>query len=373
MITVMDTSFKTASRQPKYLEIAEAIKADIVTGRLGQNERLASFAELRTRYGATPTTVNQVYGVLEREGLITRERGRGVFVGASRHAATGIMALAGTHFRNHQQWAYWDAIFHGIESVASDAGFDILLVKNGSNSIQFGKVDGVIFSTEDLLRHLPAGVPRVSLLAPIEGAASVSIDDYQGMSTAMGYLLSQGHRKIAYLGINSRSGANANSQSLLSDRRLSAYRDCLTAAGIEVDSQRMFLMPTPLSPDGTSFGGKDVMTGWLRGDWLDLGCTALVAHNDDLAIGALEALIEAGVDVPGQVSVVGFDGIETSDQCVPRLTTVEVPLRQIGAMAAELLIRQIRAEAGFSIAEPTCTLLPTRLRICESTAPPRRG
>ena len=359
----MDTTGQATTRQLKYVQIAEALKADIQARRLVQNDRLPSFLELRQRYGAAPATASQVYKLLEREGLVARKRGHGVYVGAPRRVGTGIIALAGAQFRNRHRWPYWDSLYRGIEMATEGAGYEILLAKSGSNSIQLGKVDGVIATNgEASLDQMPAALPRISLLLSSEGISSVTIDEYHGMRTAINHLTALGHRKIAYLGIDLSGYA--------SHRRFSAYREGLIEAGIEVDPQRVYLMPTPLSPDGTSFGGKEVMTNWLRGDWDDLGCTAIVAHNDDIAIGILQAFEEAGVDVPGEVSVVGFDGLETGDECSPRLTTVEVPLQQIGIVGIEMLIRQIESGMNSPPAAASCTLLPTTLRVRESTAPP---
>ena len=360
----METSNKAAVQPPKYAEIAAAIKAEILTGRIGENERLASFAELKTRYGATPTTANQVYGLLEREGLISRERGRGIFVRRVRREGTGIIALPGTAFETSHRLPYWDDLFRGAEKAAAEAGFEILIVKPGSNSIHRDKVDGILLAghAEGSMPMPPPDLPCVSLLVRRDGMSSVAVDDYWAMRAVVDYLIQLGHRKIAFL----YEGVIGP----LTRPRHHAVNDSLAEAGIVMHPRWARSVPMPLPfPSDFRAGGKQTMAAWLREDWRELGCTALVAINDETALGALDALLEAKVRVPEEVSVAGFDGIDARDHALPLLTTAQIPLRKIGAVGMEILLRQVRSESGPPT--PACVLLPTQLRIGETTAPPR--
>jgi len=114
------------------------------------------------------------------------------------------------------------------------------------------------------------------------------------------------------------------------------------------------------------------MSAWLRDEsangWQKINCTALLCHNDETTMGALQALREAGLRVPDDVSVVGFDGLEIGEYSHPRLTTVEMPLREIGAAAVAMLLRQIEAD---EVTEEH-QILSTQLRVRESTAAPSR-
>ena len=121
--------------------------------------------------------------------------------------------------------------------------------------------------------------------------------------------------------------------------------------------------------------GRSAMGQWLAADWRALGCTALLAHNDETAVGVIEVLQDAGVQVPGEVSVVGFDGLDIADYFRPRLTTIEVPLEEIGAQGARLLLRHIREGAATSPAldqDGAGQLeLACRLKIGDSSGSPR--
>ena len=89
------------------------------------------------------------------------------------------------------------------------------------------------------------------------------------------------------------------------------------------------------------------------------------ASHNELLIGFMRALVEAGYKVPGDISVMGFDSTGICELCTPRLTSMRLPLEAIGAAAAERLLQQIREEAG----EPVTTLLPVHLDIRDSTGP----
>jgi DNA-binding LacI/PurR family transcriptional regulator len=91
-----------------------------------------------------------------------------------------------------------------------------------------------------------------------------------------------------------------------------------------------------------------------------------LVHNDDGAEGVLRALREAGLRVPQDVSVVGFDGTEVSAHLTPPLTTMEVPLQEVGRRGLELLL-ECRANAAMA---PALELLPCKLLVRDSAAPP---
>ena len=108
------------------------------------------------------------------------------------------------------------------------------------------------------------------------------------------------------------------------------------------------------------------MEEWLHGDWCQLNCTAIVTQNDLFAAGAIAALQKAGISVPEEVSVTGFDGTEMGDYFAPRLTSLEVPFHAIAVRGVELLAHHIADAAR----PPETIVLPIRLRLRESTAPP---
>ena len=240
----------------------------------------------------------------------------------------------------------------------------MLLTRPGSDSIHWEIIDGVLVSdahSEATMAKLPPGMPCVSVLMPLAGVASVTVDDYQGMRAAVEHLLALGHRRIAYLG--------EGSQAYWSRRRYSAYRDALEDAGIEADPLWVRRMSAPLPQPGEfRRGGEETMEAWLRDGWSGLGCTAILAHNDDAAFGALQALSAAKIRVPEELSVIGFDGLPEGEFTQPALTTVRVPLAQIGTLAVENLLQQMQRDAPTPLAANSS--MPCRLIVRKSTAPP---
>ncbi|WP_078606980.1 LacI family DNA-binding transcriptional regulator [Streptomyces flavidovirens] len=176
----------------------------------------------------------------------------------------------------------------------------------------------------------------------------VDTDQAGGTRTAVRHLLDLGHRSVWHLA--------GPEESYAAQRRTDAWRAELTGAG---------LTPPPL----------------VRGDWsaesgyragLELAsrkdCTAVFAANDQMALGLLRALHERGRKVPKDVSVIGFDDIPESGSFLPPLTTVHQDFAEVGRRCVEGVLRQMRHEAT----EHGTTLVPTRLVVRVSTAPPPR-
>ena len=233
------------------------------------------------------------------------------------------------------------------------------------------KIDGLLTCQGDIdrtIQRLPAALPVVSLVHPSSLVASVVADESTGIGEAIQHLVKLGHRRIAYLSCAAQSWTN-----LLAKQRIAAYQANLKAAGIQPLSLWVRPVFMPFEKKAVSFeaAGYERTKRWLEEDWRELGCTALLTHNDDVAVGAIDALLASGLRVPDDVSVVGFDGTEISDAHRPRLTTVEMPLSEIGARGVDLLLGGIADVSRIDpSAPPEKVILPTRFRARESTAAP---
>jgi len=347
----------------KYQRIAQDLREQIRSGVLQPGDRLPSFSEMHAQHGATTTTVERSYTILQQEGLVKREKGRGIFVAepgrplmSDMIGVTGIEAPAS--YPTHP-WAM--QLLAGIRKVAAQAEKEIILYPRPAYAtIKREKVDGIL-NLEPYhhhLSHLPADMPLVSALSRFEGRASVVGDEAGGVRHAVEHLLELGHRRIGYLAQNWMVHAPSLRP------RITAYREALLMAGIDADERWLRVMED--QPPYRECG-YDNMKRWLADDWDEMGCTALLAQNDDIAIGAMQALLEAGLRIPGDVSIIGFDGTDLGKYCLPHLTSVALPLEEIGAQAMQLLLQSINGEpVPFSTLE-----LPTRLVLRDSTAKPR--
>jgi DNA-binding LacI/PurR family transcriptional regulator len=260
---------------------------------------------------------------------------------------------------------YFSLIMRGIESVAHAEGHGITILSSESLT-GLAKLDGVLGHARGaaFLDKLPLKMPRVSVMVPWEGAPSVTGDDYDGAYKATEHLLSLGHRRIGFLGF-----INA----VLVQKRVSGYEMALRSANVRSAPEWLWDQRYPSTEElsrvdnmhrNIEFGRLNARE-WLGGDWQKAGLTAVICQNDEFAIGFMQAAREVGLRVPEDLSVVGFDSTPLCDLCSPRLTSVYYPLEKIGAVAAKLLLRQIRGEA----VEPYSVELPVKLDVRESTGP----
>lgn len=203
-------------------------------------------------------------------------------------------------------------------------------------------------------RHLAAmrsqGAAVVHLSPHAAGEPEVGVDNAAGIEALVGALAGLGHRRIAFL---------AGPQTLFVVRaRVAGYRRGLVAAGIEPDER--LVVRTTFDRDGGAAGVDALLAGGVP-------FTAIACANDLLAIGALERLADLGIDVPGEISVAGFDDIPVAALTRPALSSVRLPLRELGRRGFEAAARLL---AGDPV-EPV--LLPTEVVLRASTAPPSTG
>jgi DNA-binding LacI/PurR family transcriptional regulator len=357
----------------RYEEVADNLQKQITTGAFAPGDRLPTLRELQRSYGVTQATIDRALAILEKKTLITRSHRSGLFVAKRpQKSSAGLIGFCGVGFTQTDFSAYWTRVIEGVEAAARENDAQIVLLNNESPA-GWDKVDGLLLNAFDAIipaSYVPPELPIVSFFAPatIKGIArerarvakhssTVLIDDYAGTRSATEHLLSLGHRRIAYLN-NSRRSHRFYSV------RLAGYQQALQDAGIVPDPRWLRALPIATSSLYFMNSGREGMRQWLRDDWNDLGCTALLVHNDDAAWGVVDVLREEGIGVPGDVSVVGFDGTEGSECCNPQLTTVEVPLRDMGRAGVELLWQQIHDGT-----ESKEVVLPTLLRVRASTAP----
>jgi len=353
--------------QPRYVQLAEALRLQILNRELAVGDRLPSFAEFRSRHGVTLTTTEKVYSLLEQEGLIERRHGVGTFVAQPKQSFTGNIGYIGSAISGERLNPFRALLIAGVHQKIDEQERHLLYLGTGRNlkAQAIEKVDGVLIcnieDTPSIIRQLPADLPRVSLLNVAKDTISVVADDVGGARRAVEELLELGHRRIACLMERLPS---------LARQRLSGYYDAMLGAGIEPDSRWMRLTDTV--PPSVSVQqpyvewGRREMRDWIASNWQELGCTAIVVQNEQAAIGVLQVLQEMGIQVPQQVSVIGFDGTEMCEMMIPRLSTIQLPLAEIGAKGVEILTHLIEGEAPQS----QMIVLPVHLHEGDSMAPP---
>jgi DNA-binding LacI/PurR family transcriptional regulator len=250
-------------------------------------------------------------------------------------------------------------VFHGMirgaERTAMHAGYVMLLVETQESehtekqalSRVLSAVDGVILSSSRMpdssIRDAAKHRPLVVLNRIVSQIPSVASDNMKAMRKASEHLTGSGVSEITYL---------AGPETSWSDGM--RWRG-LRAAGLELDLKMRRIGPNV----PTMAGGRLAATKWLSNQ-----TRGVIAYNDLLAIGFIQAVMLAGCRVPEDVCVIGFDNILDSSLVEPRLTTIAAPLVSLGSAAVNRLLKRSWHEQG-ELAEPV--LLPTRLVVRDTT------
>lgn len=274
------------------------------------------------------------------------------------HEASGIIGLSSVGFIADSNSAYWTEILRGLRDAAGRAGVRLMLLdENSANG--WDKVDGLItcaWGATETGARLGPSQPVVSILVDVPTVPSVVVDDFSGGKLAADHLISLGHRRIGVL--------RGTDESVM-PKRMAGYHQALREAGITFEKswERMLTGLYRAAPEFTR-AGAEAMTLWLQEGWKQSGCTALICQNDGVAMGAITALRRVGQSVPADVSVVGYDGTDLCEVCMPPLTTIKLPLYEIGASGIELVLRLQEGPVSSDH-----LVLPVQLVVRESTAP----
>jgi DNA-binding LacI/PurR family transcriptional regulator len=207
------------------------------------------------------------------------------------------------------------------------------LLQNYSHMLTARGVEGFI-TVDTSLQEVPS-LPTVAVAGhrALENVTNIILDHRQAALLALQHLQDLGHRQIAFV--------RGQPQSADSEVRWNSICEVAQELGIEIRTERVVqLQGTDSTPEiGYPFGKELLARG--------IPFTALFAYNDISAIGAMRAFQEAGLRVPEDVSIVGFDDIVSAMFCIPSLTTVRQPLKKMGQIAAETLISRIENRGEF--------------------------
>jgi LacI family transcriptional regulator len=264
---------------------------------------------------------------------------------------------------------YFAEVVRGVEDAASPSGYLVITCSSERDAeretsyvrlLRSMRAASVIFaasgldepdSNQEMEKHLAAmradGAAVVHLSPHALGAADVGVDNEAGMASMVAALVGLGHRRIAFL---------AGPPSLFVARaRLAGYRRGLADAGIDFDGS--LVVHTGFDSAGGALGVDTLLAGAVP-------FTAICCANDPLALGALGQLAVRGIDVPGEVSVAGFDDVPVAAITSPSLSTVRLPLREMGRRGFAEATRVLGGEALER------TVLPTELAMRGSTSAP---
>ncbi len=313
--------------------------------------------------GVSPSTVSRAFS---RPGRVSSETARRVHEAAERlgyraaqpHRIPGparsrVIALAVSDITN----PFYFGIIRGAEKAAHDNDFTLMVADSRESADEERRmlarhmplVEGLIVTSSRLsdteLRGLARRLPVVVLNRRVPGLPCVHPDNARGIRRAVEHLATLGHSRIGYVAGPEASWADG--------ARWRAVREaCIELVLTDVRIG-------PVVP--TLAGGRGVAA-----EILDRGLTAVLTYNDLVAVGLLRGLADLGVDVPGDVSVVGFDNTLPADLVTPGLTTVAQPVTLLGETAGRHVIALVNGQAE---SRELTSVLPVQLTVRQSTGP----
>ncbi len=310
----------------------------------------ASIKEVALKAGVSIATVSRVLNDKGPVAVETRtrilaaiEQLRYVPHGAARSLITNQTDTIGVLLPDFYG-EFFSEVIRGIDLAARRSGFHVLISGFHSDRAEIeavlralrGRVDGLIVLSPDvdaqgLHRNLPETLPVVLLNTPVDGTAfdAINLDNHGGAFAMVRHLAGLGHRRIALI-----RGPEENADAR---ERLRGYRDALRAEGIE---------PSDALELGGDFSEESGYAAGQRLLALTPRPTAVFAANDSMAIGCLFALREAGARVPDDMALAGFDDIPIARYLTPSLSSVHVPIAELGMRAMERLLHAVESKNG---------------------------
>lgn len=251
---------------------------------------------------------------------------------------------------------YFSELIRGIDQAARAQGLHLLLSSSHGDANEAaaalramsGRVDGLLLMSphadaDFLHRHLPPSMPVVLVNAGVqpEGTRAFSVDNFGGALAMTAHLVAQGHRRIAFLGgpsgnVEARERERGYRAGLAPHQKPWLFQgDFSEAAGQRLGTQ-LAAMPVHERPD------------------------ALFCANDAMAIACMGALTAAGLRLPHDLALAGFDDVPTARYLYPALSTVHVPIAALGARALDALVEAMQPAAAAKAPAPPA-VMPVRL------------
>jgi DNA-binding LacI/PurR family transcriptional regulator len=311
---------------------------------------------LRNSPLVNPKTTREIQGIARELAYQPSAVARGLVTRKTRTIGVVVTTIADP---------FVSEVVIGIELAANDNGYSVFLAdsnadpvreKNVVHSFAERRVDGIVVTSSrvgalytSLLAQMMVPIVLINNQHPGEFVHSVMIDNVQGSKDATDHLIRLGHRRIAYVG--DQYGHESDTE------RFAGYRQALEEAAI------------PLQPEIVVHGDSKPESGIAAMDKLMAlpeRPTAVFCYNDMTALGVLRSAHVHGLQVPADVSIVGFDDLFIVSYTQPQLTTVRQPMQRMGRMAMENLLKLMSGQPSVESVK-----VPAELIVRESTAPPR--
>ena len=315
---------------PKYILVEDYIKKAIKQRSI--TDKLPGERSLAKELGFSYMTIRKAINNLVTAGVLYKVPTKGTYVAdpaTNKKKTRTIGYFLDSSIKSGVSSPYYSLIFNALEKTAADHGYSLVYFTDTDyaklgNTLR--KLDGVIASCflriENVIQTIKEIVPVVVIdnSSADKTIPSVIIDNFSAQIEAVDYLCSLGHKQIGFMTGLEDSDVGKN--------RYEGYKSGLSKHAIALNDELVFR------------GNYSFLSGINGADYfLSLAerPTAIMCANDSMALGALNRLHEAGLQVPGEISIIGFDDIEVASQIIPPLTTISAPINQIAQRSFDML------------------------------------
>ena len=352
---------------PLYRQLADLLRSRVLAGALKPGDRLEPHSDLAARYAVSLITVKRSLAELIREGLLYSRPGKGTFVAATRPSPAKVQGRTIGLVLSDLKSPFFSMVLHSIEEHAFRHGLSLLLSNSavqqereesqirhfrsiGAGGLIIASMTHEYRATATIRELHSTGYPyvMVSYLSDPE-IPFVGTDHVQGGYRAALHLLSLGYTAIGYI--------NGETGNQVGDLRREGFFRALREHGCRCPPEWEFR----LRRRGEWFdedSGFEIGRHFVQ---LPIRPRAVFAYNDLAALGFERAVLEAGLDIPGDVALIGFDGIERGAYAPVPLTTVRQPVEEIGATAVNVLVQRMGGGAP-----PIRSIVPAALVVRRS-------
>ncbi len=362
--------------------VAKGITGWIAEGRYRSGAKLPSESALMEEFGVSRIVVRAAVGRLEEQGLLVRRQGSGTYVTGDCQSGSGDAQIAALMPSQSGLAGAYNFILEGIERESAVSGRSLVFC-NHRNSVEaalecverIGKlgIKGLLYVPMELPGY-EAGNSRVLRAASGLGLRPVLVDKlvrggspfspsfvggngYDGVRAAVAHLAALGHRRI---------GALMNRPGFGTEMRVNGFLDALEEQGIHLERELLCVEEEFVPTEEEGRAGARRLLGLRKPP------TAIVCLHDWVARNLYEEAASLGFEIPGDVSVTGFDDLPFASSLTPPLTTLRQPFEEIGRTAVRMLLRGLSAPKGAKPWTERC-FLPAELVERGSSAPPRSG
>lgn len=350
------------SKKPLYKQLKEIIKEKIKKELYSVGHVIPTEQELCAKYGVSRHTVREAVSELVNDGFVERIQGKGTVV-ISKQEINNIANSVGI-IVPYLDDSFISKIVVGVEKIINDSKYKLIFAntdndenaqKNYIRQLKNDNISGLIifpveneFEDEEIKKLDNEGVPFVLIDRIIENieANYVIVNNAGGAYKAVDYLINHGHRRIGFVSHSSWNTSTVRA-------RYKGYQRALQEYNIPL-KEKYILTYDINSDEMDTKEALDKIKKYLTGD---KSPTAVFCVNDYIAIDILNSCRELNIDIPGDLSVIGFDNNDILSRFNIQLTTVDQPKKKIGEKAAEILLNLLENDKK----QLQQVVLPTKL------------